>query len=522
MSVQALFARIDQEQQQDDTDFYDDIEVITEPVDATNTDDVIKQNDATQPAAKYTPAIVGKDADLMRVNTETGAIEPRDDVARATIAGLGRDLDAYMVIPGAHYASQLSLNADGGNVQIAPGGKRMGLAPSNDNKLSFDNFSLVKPASDDERKQRMSENWRQAHQESEQEQVREEGGRRATEEEAARARLQEALSAAGEADAPDETQAQQPTPNPQLQGPSRREELLSQFGPGGAVAMGLIGGIVDGTLMAADKTVRTAGRLTSDGVKGAITTCQEVVDQLRNRSEHLNTVSSKNQEKIVDLNRRSGPSLADLDDAGEVSSIIGKVANKEEIGDRVRDLAANDQNNVDWLDNLRGEFGKAFNSQLDIVHKAMNLDDIHAPSNPEEFEAALGAMPEDRQKVVSNALDTMRKNCERLGGQLTDWLGDKKDNKFSSLSTEEQAKAADTIADWVDDPSKLADKKYKELVDNLGTEGKTFKSQIGDLFGGVRSMLSNVMDKLRALVGAQNQAHEIHEQKTADSGSRLG
>lgn len=76
MSVQALFARIDQEQQQDDTDFYDDIEVITEPVAATNTDDVIKQNDATQPAAKYTPAIVGKDADLMRVNTETGAIEP--------------------------------------------------------------------------------------------------------------------------------------------------------------------------------------------------------------------------------------------------------------------------------------------------------------------------------------------------------------------------------------------------------------------------------------------------------------
>lgn len=130
----------------------------------------------------------------MRVNTETGAIEPRDDVARATIAGLGRDLDAYMVIPGAHYASQLSLNADGGNVQIAPGGKRMGLAPSNDNKFSFDNFSLVKPASDDERKQRMSENWRQAHQESEQEQVREEGGRRATEEEAARARLRKPLA----------------------------------------------------------------------------------------------------------------------------------------------------------------------------------------------------------------------------------------------------------------------------------------------------------------------------------------
>lgn len=533
MSVQSLFATINEaaktEEYEEDLD---DLAELSEP-DQPTAEQKDEESSATSPqetadsvaVAPYRPVIIGKDAELLTVNSDSGAIEPKPGSEIAVI-GLKDQLDAYVLVPGANFARQLSWDPASNKIREQREGKQISIAPANDAEIDFSKLTIVKPADNLDRVKRITAMPKEPEVQDDPtpkkaEQVSDDepgpipelnNDDDATEDSVDTANRQ------GAAGFPPEMDPGHAGPT----GMTRRGELLSQYGPGGAVAMGLIGGAIDGTMYAADRTVRLAGKLTSDGVKGTIKTCQEVIDQLKARSQRLNEVTQANQSKITDLNLKSGPSLADLDGPGELSSVVNKVVDGSDMQERVSELQIADTSSQAWLSNIKEGFGKAFNSQLDIVHKAMNLDDINAPSSPEEFDAALADLPDEHREAVTGAIDKMKKNCEKLGEQLGDWLNDKKGSKFSTMTLEDRKEAVETIEEWTQDPSKLADPKYKDLIDNLGTEGKTFKDQISGVFDGLRSMIDRIMTKLKTLIGVQEQAHEVHQEESQNTGMRMG
>lgn len=487
------------------------------PAQETAPVEVAPAAEESRPDAKaYTPVILGRDANLFRVNAETGAIEPLDENALAYIEQLGESLDAFVMTPGTHSASQVRWDAEEKRVSVG-GGPRLRLARPE--QINLSSLRIVPPATTRDRLERIQKN-----------------------------------SAAGPGEGPadpqsspkaDKTAEGKPTAEdlaahlngtqeiPEPQKPPQqttRGDLLAQYGPGGAVAMGLIGGLVDGTLRlgsglvdgslkAVEGSSKLAGRLVADGIKGSVKTCQEVIDQLRARSDRLNQTVSGATDKIAGLNRETSRKLSDLDGPGEIPSVATNLAGTQDLASRIRSLSEQDTKSSSWLDSFQAAFSKALNTNLEVIDRVMAVEN---PGNltVEGFEQKVSELPQEGREAVEKSLQGIKENCQKFRAGIESWMTDQRQDKFSSLSADEQEKQAKKVEEWVNDPTLLADKKYKNTLENLGTGGETFREQMTGYFGGLSDLVSSVLNRVKEILGMQQHAVEVHEQ--AESGPRLG
>ena len=438
------------------------------------------------------PMLIGKDANLLQYNSDTGAFEPKNEEARHMLAALGEAADIGVVNPlsGSRMTKPMKFSlADG-------------LVPNSANKP-------VKVATNLDSKESMQINF-------------ETTGNRLVRLSADRTKTDAASKARSESS----TTAEPPTPGPALDDPLAKlgddkdkpdpdpktpEPILPPTNGQllGAAAAGLATTLITAT----NSTLKFA----ASAISWAYDKCS---DALFSHPEW------SSDDSLVSAGVAGGPSANDdlyTDDNQDISALSfpNPVNDSSTIGDPITPTAETNataaigasgiaervkQFNekqaapvIAEAENIRETYKKSMSEGLNQVESALRLNEIgQIPLvSRDDFQNRMEtALPEDKARA-ENGLAGMVAALEKYQKDTNSFvMGDGEGRPLDKLDSEEATRQINAFDQLAADPRHDMEDHQKSLMDKLSIGGKPIGESLSDMFGALRNMCQSALSRI--------------------------
>lgn len=428
------------------------------------------------------PTLYGADADLLAWDSDQKRFTPASAEAERVLERMGEQLNIFQAIPGSHLAQQLSW--DNGSARTSSSNiAKLATSPSQVESIGNQRIDSVEKFIGTESK------------------------------------TQEKASGDPEVDltaaeTPEQTVKRLEEENQKLKSqaagapPQREDTALEKFVLG-AAGLGF---------RVADQAIRTGGKLAKDG----ITTCGDLISKWKaDRAALAGSIHDNAAEQVQQRkDSKPGMGLEDLKDKGEIESSV-KGINPEDLQKNAETMREDTKQFKQEFDQQREQFKGSLNRNLETIFQAMGYGDPmkDKATSLADFEKDLKELPERKQDKVAAAIEAISRDGDSFRSYMTDKSGSPEAAKADIADQEDFAKSVSQIKD---DPTKEADKKYRDMLDNMGIGGVSIKEGLGNIFKSLGEAIGRVVERVTMTKGNIGHAVDMNQGSSNQQGERLG
>jgi len=242
-----------------------------------------------------------------------------------------------------------------------------------------------------------------------------------------------------------------------------------------------------------EKAARLGGRLTMDGAKGIVNAVSEYRNSEKADKKERPAPQAQAMADDIEKDIAGNP---DLDEANEVSA---KAPPKGAVTDK---LKQQQDSNSGWAEKHTQALRDGVLGSMATVSAALALDEAESkPSTPDEMEAYIQKLPEDRKQQVEDARAKIAETLDSAKRGVESWVGGKGPKSLIGLndtSPEEAAAAQKHLNDMYDEIQGKGKEDKNNLWDTLkiGEEGVPLSQAFGNVFKGLGDALKGIAARL--------------------------
>lgn len=256
--------------------------------------------------------------------------------------------------------------------------------------------------------------------------------------------------------------------------------------------------------------------------KNTLTACRDTIKKWKADRAALTEDIQNNTAEQVAQRQEAGEGMGpeDLDDEGEVASST-KGLNADSIQKAAETMRENTQKFKQDFDQRRDQFRSSMNTNLETIFQAMGYGDPMKAkaSSLQEFEDQLSTLPERKQEKVRGAIEAIQSESSNFK-QYIEEKGDSPD--AAKADVEDQEAFAKSVSEVKDDPAKEVDKKYRDMLENIGIGGFSIKEGLNNMFQSLSNLVNRVAERASLMKNNLSQAVSMNQGGATQQGDRLG